>query len=302
MKWHKIFVFALRKPTPMNKPVLAIILLLSFALHTVGQNQVFHAVNLVESEGVGLFHGVPAWAINGDTNLSWITDEILSTSETKNRTIRFLYQTDPMLSVLDTLFEIPLDTIAQVSFMHDINHDGKLDFLLYGMLPFCNFQPYIYILLNRDTAFQVVFQHEGNFVGWRESDNATSFQILVNGCCEDRHGYLFEYSSAQEDTLTQSAFWQLNAMHPATTDKEKTITIDQDSTILLPAAGSSDRYQNDLANQFNWTFFKGDIGKVLYETVLDDHNWCYVRMPVRPRNEPQHFNGAAYVYGWLTRP
>lgn len=286
----------------MKKPLLAIILLLAFALHTVGQNQVFHVVNLAESEGVGLFHGIPVWAIKGDTNLCWLKDKMQSTNEIKSKTLHYLRQSDPLIAVLDTLYEIPLDTIAQMSFIHDINHDGKPDFLLYGMLPFCNFQPYIYILLNRDTAFQLVFQHEGDFVGWRESDNATSFQILVNGCCEDRHGYLFEYSSAQEDTLTQSVFWQLNAMHSANIDKETTITIDLDSTILLPTAGSSDRYQNDLANQFNWTFFKGDTGKVLYETVLDDHYWCYVRMLVRPRNEPHHFNGAAYVYGWLTRP
>ena len=285
----------------MKKPVLAITLLFAIALHAAGQNQVFYAVNLTESDGPGLFHGIPEWAIHGDTNLFWMKDEMLSTSEIKSMTLQYLRQSDPLIATLDTIFEIPLDTIAQMSFMHDINHDGKLDFLLYGLLPFCNFQPYIYILLNHDTSFHVIFQREGDFVGWRESEDVSHFQILVNGCCEDRHGYLFEYSNEQKDTLTFSVFWQLNATHPVITNPEKAITIEQDSIILLPAAGSSERYQNDLANQFNWMFFKGDTGIVLSETTADGRTWCYVRMPVYPRNEPRNFNGAAYVYGWIPK-
>ena len=178
----------------MNKPVLAIILLLSFALHTVGQNQVFHAVNLVESEGVGLFHGVPAWAINGDTNLSWITDEMLSTSETKNRTIRFLYQTDPMLSVLDTLFEIPLDTIAQVSFMHDINHDGTLsqDDLVYQG----NADPYLY------GGLQNTFHYKN-----------LKFGVYVN---YSLGGKIYNYSEIYMagSIFTNQYRYMLNAWHP----------------------------------------------------------------------------------------
>lgn len=296
------FIFALRKPTSMKKAIIATILLFFMVLHATGQNQVFHAVNLSESEGAGLFHGIPAWAIQGDTNLSGLKDKMLVASEIKNEVLLFLRQSDPLIAVLDTLYETPLDTIAQMSFLRDINHDGKQDFLLYGMLPFCNFQPFIYILLNRDTAFQVIFQREGDFVGWRESEEASDFQILVNGCCEDRHGYLYEYSSTQGDTLTFSVFWQLNATHPVTTNAETIITIEEDSTVLQPSAGFTDRYQNDLANQFNWVFFKGETGKVLYETENGDHKWCYVRMPVRPRNEPRSFHGAGYVYGWLMIP
>lgn len=282
----------------MRKFVCVFFLVIVALVHAVGQKPDFYAVNLTESKGTGLIHGIPVWAIQGDTTLFWVKDKMLSTSEIKNNTIRSLFQTDPVISALDTVFEIPLDTIAQMSFMHDINRDGKQDFILYGILPFCDFQPYIYILLNQDTAFQDIFHQEGCFVGWRETNNFTNFQILVSGCCEDRHGYLYDFSCTKSDQ-THSVFWQSNATHPSAITMETTITIKQNSTILLPAAGYSNRYQNDVSHQFNWMFFKGDTGKVLSETTVDGQTWYYVQMPVKPHNALQYFKDASYIYGWI---
>jgi len=152
--------------------------------------------------------------------------------------------------------------------------------------------------INRDSTFQEIFAHEGDIVGWMKSESSTQIQILVSGCCEDRHGYLYDYSSTQEDTLIQSVFWQGNATHPSAIYAEKPITI-LNTAVLLPAPGNHN-HQNDISRQANWRFFKEDTGEMLYETMADNRKWYYVRMHVKPRNAPKFFVHATFVYGWIS--
>lgn len=283
----------------MNKRLLVLVFTILSAFRAVGQENVFHADNLVASDEPGLILGIPAWAVQGDTNLSWIRKEQLLSNGMKTKAIRALCQTDRLFAALDTIYEIPVETMEQMVCMPDINHDGKPDILLYAMLPYCDFRPYIFMAVNRDSSFQQIFADEGDIVGWTESENSTQIQILLSGCCEDRHGYLYEYSSLQEDTLVQSVFWQGNATHPIAVHAGKSVAI-RDTAILLPAPGNPDHHQNDISHQFNWRFFKGDTGQVLYETMADNRKWYYVRMHVNPQNAPNFFVHAAFVYGWIS--
>ena len=282
----------------MSKHLLVLIFTVLSASQAMGQENVFHADNLAASDEPGLILGIPAWAVQGDTNLSWIRNEQLSSNKMKTEAIHRLCQTEPLFAALDTIYEIPMETMEQMVCMPDINHDGKADLLLYAMLPNCDFRPFIFMAVNRDNTFQEIFVREGDIVGWMESENSTQIQILVSGCCEDRHGYLYDYSSLQEDTLIQSVFWQGNATHPNAIHAGKTVTI-RNTAILLPAPGNPD-HQNDIARQVNWKFFKGDTGEVLYETKADNRKWYYVRMHVKPRNAPKSFVHATYVYGWIS--
>ncbi|MBO4403509.1 MAG: hypothetical protein J5792_07555 [Bacteroidales bacterium] len=295
-----LLVWIVRKNNrpPHNKSLLAIIFTLLSAFQAMGQENVFHAGNLVASDEPGLILAIPAWAVKGDTNLSWIRKEQLLSNGMKTEAIHRLCRTEPLFAALDTIYEIPLDTMEQMVCMPDINHDGKPDILLYAMLPYSDFRPYIFMAINQDSIFQEIFAREGDIVGWTESDNSTQIQILVSGCCEDRHGYLYEYSGIQADSLVHSVFWQGNATHPTAIHAEKPVVI-RDTAILLPAPGNSD-HQNNIYHQFNWRFFKGDTGEVLYETKADNRKWYYVRMHVKPRNEPNFFVHAAFVYGWIS--
>ena len=55
-------------------------LLLTF--HAAGQKTV-DARDFAMAEGPGLCQGIPAWAIQGDTNLSWISDKMLLDSKAR---------------------------------------------------------------------------------------------------------------------------------------------------------------------------------------------------------------------------
>ena len=263
--------------------------------------QVVYGENFGVNQDSTQLYGIPKWAIHGDKDLSWIKEEMLSDMEVKRHAISVLKRTDPYISALDTVFEMSSDEIGQISFIRDINHDGKPDFTLYGMLPFCNDRPFILIALNRDSLFQEIFHHEGDFVSWQESEDATRFQILVSGCCEDRHGYLYDYTSAQEDSLAFSVFWQSNSHHPNHIYPYKAGIFQRDSVILLPAPEPADSRKNHISYQFNWAFHAGDEVQILFSQTEKHTTWYYVRTPVSQRNNPERFPQAAFVYGWVLK-
>ena len=282
----------------MNPTLFTVLFSLLLTLHAAGQRTV-DARDFAVAEGPGLCQGIPVWAIQGDTNLSWISDKMLLNTKVENKIIRSLCKTDPIFSSLDTVFDMPLDTIAQMCYLHDIDHDGKQDLLLYGMLGFCDFQPYVYILLKRGTDFQPIFHREGDIIGWQESEKNTRFQILVNGCCEDRHGYLYDFDP-NTNTFVGHSFWQGNSEHPVDTADWEQVVLQRDSVILLPASGGPNSVRNNIKSQFNWSFFKGDTGIVLATKTIDDVAWCYVKMKVVKRDNANRLPDVDYIYGWVS--
>jgi hypothetical protein len=285
------------------KTTLRIFLVVSFLLCSIfsqfAAGQVVYAENFEVNNDSSQIYGIPNWAVHGDKDLSWMKEEMLSNTELKSRTISILKRKIPIVSALDTVFEMSTEEIGQISFMRDINHDGKPDFILHGMLPFCNSRPYTLIALNRDSLFQEIFHHEGDFVSWQESDDTTRFQILVSGCCEDRHGYLYDYTSAEEDTLVFSVFWQYNSHHPNFIHPYKTGIVQHDSVILLPAPEPAESRKNHISYQFNWILLTGDEVQILSSHTEKDATWYYVKTTVSQRNNPDRFPQATYVYGWV---
>ena len=277
--------------------VVSLVLCSIFSQFAAGQ--VAYGENFVTNDDSAQLYGIPRWAIHEDKDLSWMKEEMLSNTEVKNLAISILKRTNSYISALDTVFEMSTEEIGQISFMRDINRDGKPDFILHGMLPFCNDRPFTLIALNRDSLFQEIFQREGDFVSWQESDGTTRFQILVSGCCEDRHGYLYDYTSAQEDTLIFSVFWQSNSYHPNNIHPDKAGIVLRDSVILLPTPEPADSRKNHISYQFNWTFYSGDEVQILSSHTEKDTTWYYVKTPVSQRNNPERFPQAAYVYGWV---
>lgn len=279
--------------------VASLVLCGVFSQYAAGQ--VVYGENFEVKQDSSQIYGIPKWAIHGDKDLLWMNEKMLSNTEFKKNAIRILKQTDPYISALDTVFEMSSEEIGQISFMHDINHDGKPDFILHGMLPFCNDRPFILIALNRDSLFQEVFHQEGDFLSWQEYSDSTLFQIIVSGCCEDRHGYLYEYTSTREDSLIFSVFWQKNSCHPNNIHPHKSGIIQRDSLILLPAPEPIDSRQNHISNQFNWFFHTGDKVQILSSHTEKQTTWYYVRIPVSQRNNPDRFPQATFVYGWLLK-
>ena len=67
----------------MSRHLLVLIFTVLSASQKMGQENVFHADNLAASDEPGLILGIPAWAVQGDTNLSWIRNEQLSSNKMK---------------------------------------------------------------------------------------------------------------------------------------------------------------------------------------------------------------------------
>ena len=89
--------------------------------------QVVYGENFGVNQDSTQLYGIPKWAIHGDNDLSWIKAEMTSNTELKRHAISILKRTDPYISALDTVFEMSSDEIGQISFLRDINHDGKPD-------------------------------------------------------------------------------------------------------------------------------------------------------------------------------
>lgn len=110
---------------------LRIFLVVSFLLCSIfsqfSAGQVVYAENFEVNNDSSQIYGIPNWAVHGDKDLSWMKEEMLSNTELKRHAISILKRTDPYISALDTVFEMSSDEIGQISFMRDINHDGKPD-------------------------------------------------------------------------------------------------------------------------------------------------------------------------------
>ena len=259
---------------------------------------------------------LPPWAINPDTNLNWIIAKKQTDIAEKKSVIKSMQTTDCILSCLDTLYNYPVDSIIKISFLVDINHDNKKDFVLYGFLPFCNFQPYIIIAINKDNMFQTIYQHEGDFISWHFTADTMAFQLFIHGCCADRHGYVYNYScikghesefygqlSKSTDTTDQpnndlDIFWMYNSEYPFKTKLNINIEIQKDSTILLPFADKLKNTHDYFEKQLNWVFYKGDTGKALDKKVINKETWFYVEMPIKKSNSPTNYRKGCSIYGW----
>ena len=60
----------------MKPSLFTVLFFLLLTFHAAGQ-QTVDARDFAVAEGLGLCHGIPAWAIQGDPNLSWISDKML---------------------------------------------------------------------------------------------------------------------------------------------------------------------------------------------------------------------------------
>ena len=86
----------------------------------VGQENGFHADNLVVSDEPGLILGIPAWAVKGDTNLSWIRKEQLLSNGMKTKAIRALCQKAPLFAALDTIYEMSMAGFQKTRYFNAI--------------------------------------------------------------------------------------------------------------------------------------------------------------------------------------
>ena len=90
------------------------------ASQAMGQEHAFHADNLVASDEPGLILGIPAWAVQGDTNLSWIRKEQLLSNKMKTDAIHRLCQTDRLFAALDTLYEMSMAGFQKMRYFNAI--------------------------------------------------------------------------------------------------------------------------------------------------------------------------------------
>lgn len=241
------------------------------------------------------FKGLPIWTFRG-FNDSLPVQNTSAEVEAKLKFIPQIKSTAPQIAALDTVFGMSDEELAAHSFLADINHDGKQDFVFYGMVDFCNFQPYILIALQRDNGFESIFSREGDFVHWEEFPDYTFIQILVNGCCEDRHGYLYTYDQNHE-RFGCRVYWQNGGVFPWICKGEKEeLVIQRNSVVLLPNKTDSD----SLRNQFNWYFRKGDTGHVLATEMVDGEKWLFVIMEAVPKNSKNKLPKADYILGWVS--
>ena len=242
------------------------------------------------------FRGLPVWAFRGFHD-SLPTQNTSADVEAKLKFIPQIKNTAPQIAALDTAFGMSDEELAAHSFLADINHDGKQDFVFYGMVDFCNFQPYILIALQRDNGFESIFSREGDFVHWEEFPDYTFIQILVNGCCLDRHGYLYTYDQNSDERFVCWVYWQNGGVFPwiYKGEKEK-LVIQRNSVVLLPNTTDSD----SLRNQFNWYFCKGDTGQVLATEKVDGEKWLFVIMEAVPNNSEIKLPKADYILGWVS--
>lgn len=241
------------------------------------------------------FRGLPIWSFRG-FNDSLPIQNTSTEVEAKLKFIPQIKSTAPPFAALDTVYGMSDEELAAHSFLADINHDGKQDFIFYGMVDFCNFQPYILIALQRDNGFESIFSREGDIIHWEEFPDYTFIQILVNGCCEDRHGYLYAYGQNPDERFGCQVFWQNGAVFPwiYKGEKEK-LVIQRNSVVLLPNPSDSD----SLRNQFNWYFRKGDTGQVLATETVDGEKWLFVIMEAVPNNSEIKLPEADYILGWV---
>ena len=122
------------------------------------------------------FRGLPVWAFRG-FNDSLPTQNTSAEVEAKLKFIPQIKSTAPQIAALDTVFGMSDEELAAHSFLADINHDGKQDFVFYGMVDFCNFQPYILIALQRKNGFEIIFSREGDIIHWEEFPDYTSYRF-----------------------------------------------------------------------------------------------------------------------------
>ena len=283
------------------KRILCIIGILLLALFPQSVWAQIYAENLMVKDSSSNYRGLPKWAFHR-CNLPLTTNDSLADREAKQNVVKLLKKTDNVISSVSSVYEdeISDDYISQNSFLEDINHDGKQDFIFYGMMPFCDFQPFVYIAVLKDSVYQTIYNMEGDFVGWEESDTVTHIQVLKNGCCMDRHGYLYDYCNTRGDTVAVHVFWQYNAEHPEwIVLNDDTVIIEKDCVILLPNPAPQDSRQNDILHSRYWFSFKGDTGKLLYKKTIDNSTWYYVQMPVVQEREGLYWPKVDYVYGWI---
>ena len=260
---------------------------------------------------------IPLFLLKNDTNLGWINEQKLLNTEEKKVAIAIMKKTDFLFSYLDTSFEYSEDSIAKSFFLMDINFDDKKDLILYALLPACNFQPFILIAINKDDHFERIFQREGDFISWNIKPDTIGFQIFIQGCCSDHHGYISDYHNINGkvnlgfDPIKKldkesEIFWSYGSEHPSATDSEmNVIVIKKDSTILLPFTESNRNDDCDLKEEINWVFYKGETGNLISEKVNGGESWCYIKMPVKENNSPiigrKRNSLRGSIYGWTKK-
>ncbi len=278
--------------------IIGILLLGLFPQYVWAQ---IYAENLGVKDTSSNYRGLPKWAFH-ENNFPSVVKESPADKEAKRNVFKLLKENNNnvIFSVSSVFEDVSDDYISQNSFLTDINYDGNPDFVFYGMMPFCDFQPFVFIAVFKDSVYQTIYNMEGDFVGWKESDSVTHIQVLKNGCCLDRHGFLYDYCNTRGDTFAVHVFWQYNAEHPEwIVLNYDTVIIEKDCVVLLPNPASPDSRQNDILHSKYWFSFKGDAGRLLYKKNIGNSTWYYVQMPVIQEREGLFWPKADYVYGWI---
>lgn len=71
----------------MKRSLFTVLFFLLLTFQAAGQ-QTVDARDFAVAEGPGLCQGIPAWAIQGDTNLSWISDKMLLNRQGRDVCVR----------------------------------------------------------------------------------------------------------------------------------------------------------------------------------------------------------------------
>jgi hypothetical protein len=262
---------------------------------------------------------IPFWLVKLDTNLSWISKKKLCDDKEKVAIIKKLSRKKNIIHTLLTFHELTPDSLVRSSFLTDINHDHVNDFVLYDFIPTCDFKPYLLIAVSHNNNYEVVLQRECEVISWQTTNDTMAFQLFMQGCCGDFHGYIYTFyaiKGKENDLYNQleilkkqtinsntnpEIYWCYSYDNPPTIQRINNIEFVHDSIMLLPNPQTKGGYYESFKeDQYKILFFKGDYGEIMSEKTINNEKWYYLKMPLYKRNLPDNFCQGSYFYGWTS--
>lgn len=261
---------------------------------------------------------IPQWLVKADTNLQWMQQKKQEDIKMKHNIIKKIKSKSPNIKGVIKYHNLPPDSLVKMSFMIDINHDSIDDFIFYDYLPFCNEQAFVIIAVSKNNSYEIILEKECEFLSWYSRDDSLSFQIYVQGCCEDYHGYMYSILSIKggEESLYLQLMQVKNrqlftSTNPEIIWKSSTHIPMQHQTIAKAEITKDSVYLKHnpeeirgvmvffMQNSPQWFLYAGDSAEVLQEKTVNQKKWYYLKTPINKRNMPESYLQGSFVYGWI---